>query len=217
MKTRTKKQRRVPVRRRRLNPLLRMVMIFVLSFSMVQNAFADIFNTATARGTYQSATVTSGTSSASVPVALTAPSIELFKSSILNDPNGDGFAQPGETITYHFPVHNTGNVTLTNIVVSDPSVTVIGGPIASLAPGATNSTALTATYTITAADMTAGQVSNSAAVTAATPGAEPGSAAKRQAVEQGRPDDIAAVAAGGMDGSAAAGLSGADEAVGRAD
>ena len=49
----------------------------------------------------------------------------------------DGYADVGETITYTFTVKNIGNVTLYNVIVTDPKVTVSGGPLASLAVGAT--------------------------------------------------------------------------------
>ncbi len=52
-------------------------------------------------------------------------------------------ADVGDKITYAFTVTNTGNVTLTNVTVTDPKVTVVGGPIASLAPGASNNTTFT--------------------------------------------------------------------------
>jgi hypothetical protein len=59
-------------------------------------------------------------------------------------------------------VTNTGNTTLTNIVVTDPmpGLTLTGNPIASLAVGAFSSV-ITGTYTITQADINAGNVTNS--------------------------------------------------------
>ena len=47
-----------------------------------------------------------------------------------------------------FTVTNTGNVTLTNVTVTDPGVTMLGGPIASLAPGAVDNATFTASYII---------------------------------------------------------------------
>ena len=44
---------------------------------------------------------------------------------------------------------NTGNVTLLNIGVTDPLVTVSGRSLASLAPGASDLTTFTATYALT--------------------------------------------------------------------
>ena len=41
----------------------------------------------------------------------------------------------GDTITYEFIVTNTGDVTLTNLVVTDPKVAVTGGQIPILLPG----------------------------------------------------------------------------------
>ncbi len=79
-------------------------------------------------------------------------------------------ADVGDKITYAFTVTNTGNVTLTNVTVTDPKVTVVGGPIASLAPGASNNTTFTATYTLTQADINTGSVYNLATVTGTKPG-----------------------------------------------
>ncbi|MFM9825943.1 gliding motility-associated C-terminal domain-containing protein, partial [Flavobacterium sp.] len=58
-------------------------------------------------------------------------------------------------------VTNTGNVPLTNVTVTDPLVTVLGGPI-TLAVGAVNNNTFTATYTITQADINTGSVTNQA-------------------------------------------------------
>ncbi|MFV8226837.1 beta strand repeat-containing protein, partial [Christiangramia aquimixticola] len=87
------------------------------------------------------------------------PLMTLVKDGTFNDTNKDGNADAGETISYTFTVTNTGNVTLTNIQVTDPKVTVSGGPI-SLAPGASDDKTFTATYTITQADVDAGEVVN---------------------------------------------------------
>jgi hypothetical protein len=73
----------------------------------------------------------------------------------------------GDVITYIFTVTNTGNATLTNVVVTDSMVAITGSPIASLAPG-TKAIAI-ATYTISQADIDAGSVTNSATVTAKDP------------------------------------------------
>lgn len=75
----------------------------------------------------------------------------------LIDANGNGIADPGEVIEYTFTVDNTGNVTLTDITITDPNLNVSGGPIASLAPGDTDSSTLTATYTLTQADIDSGE------------------------------------------------------------
>ena len=57
--------------------------------------------------------------------------------------DGDCTAAVGDVITYAFSVSNTGNVTLSNVIVEDPLVTMLGGPIASLAPGAIDTSSYT--------------------------------------------------------------------------
>ncbi len=98
------------------------------------------------------------------------PKITLVKTGVFSDTNNDGYAQVGEKINYSFSVANTGNVTLTNLVITDPLIGLVltGNPIASLAPGATNNS-VTGVYTITQADIDAGKVINSALVTAKDP------------------------------------------------
>ena len=75
----------------------------------------------------------------------------------------------GSTVTYTITVRNTGNVTLRNINVSDSLVSFSGntGTIASLAPGATAT--LTYGYTVTAANVAAGAVVNTATATGRSP------------------------------------------------
>ncbi|PKP39801.1 MAG: hypothetical protein CVT96_11560, partial [Bacteroidetes bacterium HGW-Bacteroidetes-13] len=97
------------------------------------------------------------------------PSIGLIKTATFNDEDSDGFAQVGETISYVFTVKNTGTVTLTNISVQDPLATVEGGPLASLAPGESDFTTFTATYSVTQADINAGFFVNQASVSGFDP------------------------------------------------
>jgi uncharacterized repeat protein (TIGR01451 family) len=86
------------------------------------------------------------------------PDLELEKSADTAGP-----AALGQTITYTFTATNTGNVTLTNVTITDdlPGLVWVTGPnLGTLAPGATATG--TATYVVTAADIAAGQVANSA-------------------------------------------------------
>jgi gliding motility-associated-like protein/uncharacterized repeat protein (TIGR01451 family) len=90
--------------------------------------------------------------------------ISLEKVGVFDDNNGNGSAQVGETITYAFTVYNTGSVTLYNITIEDPLVSVQGGPIASLAPGESDNTTFTAVYVVTQENLDAGLVINQATV-----------------------------------------------------
>jgi gliding motility-associated-like protein/uncharacterized repeat protein (TIGR01451 family) len=89
------------------------------------------------------------------------PSIALIKVGTFIDGNGNDCADPGESIEYAFTVVNTGNVTLTNVIVTDPLVTVSGGPIV-LAPSQSDATSFTAIYIITQDDIDNGEVVNQA-------------------------------------------------------
>jgi LPXTG-site transpeptidase (sortase) family protein len=101
------------------------------------------------------------------------PGIELVKTGTINDdvvaPAGQ--VDEGDTITYSFTVTNTGNVSLYNITLADTvgGVTISGGPIASLAPGASNSTTFTGTYTLTLTDINSGSFTNTATVSGTDP------------------------------------------------
>lgn len=98
------------------------------------------------------------------------PGISVIKSALAApDTNGDGlFGGEGDVITYGFLVRNTGNIPLTGITVSDPLGTVMGGPI-DLDPGLADNTTFQLEYTVTAADIAAGFVENTATVTGSVP------------------------------------------------
>ncbi|SFU01477.1 conserved repeat domain-containing protein/gliding motility-associated C-terminal domain-containing protein, partial [Algoriphagus locisalis] len=101
------------------------------------------------------------------------PMIELLKDGAFVDGNNDGFAQVGETVVYTFTVRNTGNVTLTNVTIEDDKVAVVGGPIATFAPGAEDNSTFTATYVLTQSDIDNGLVSNLAIARGEAPGGDP--------------------------------------------
>ncbi len=124
-------------------------------------------NTATVSGAPPTGPPVTNTGSANTPIT-SAPAIAVVKIGTLND-GGDGRADAGDTISYTFTVTNTGNVTLTNVIVTDPLVTVTGGPLASLDPGVADTATFVATYTLTLADINAGKVQNQATATGKPP------------------------------------------------
>ncbi|MCG9792645.1 Ig-like domain-containing protein [Flavobacterium algicola] len=99
--------------------------------------------------------------------------ISITKDGMYQDTNADGVTNIGDLITYTFVVKNTGNVTLTNVTVTDDNATVIGGPIATLAVGAVDNTTFTATHTLTQDDINKGIVYNLATVTGTDPKGNP--------------------------------------------
>jgi uncharacterized repeat protein (TIGR01451 family) len=150
---------------------------FTASYALTQADLdaARVVNQATATGTYTTpggpGTVsdlsgTTLTDDTPTEVVLDpSPEIRLVKTvgtASLPDP-----AQVGDELSYAFTVTNTGNVTLADVTISDslPGIVISGGPIPSLAPGASDSSTFTARYALTQADLDAGLVVNSALVT----------------------------------------------------
>ena len=76
---------------------------------------------------------------------------------------------PGDVVTYSFAITNTGNITLTNVTLTDllPDLVLDGAAIATLAPGATDDTTYSASYALTQTDIDAGLVENQATATGA--------------------------------------------------
>ena len=95
-----------------------------------------------------------------------SPAMVLTKTGVLNDDDSIPGLSVGDTISYSFAVENVGNVTLTDISVGDLGATLTGGPIASLAPGASNSS-IGGSYTVTQSDIDAGSYSNTALASSA--------------------------------------------------
>ncbi len=145
----------------------------------------DIDNTATANAVISTdpPEVITVEDSVAVPLVI-EPGLELIKSGTFNDENGDGFAAPGETISYSFTVSNTGNITLSDVSISDPKVSPItpdsgdgdgDGDIDTLPVG--TSASFSGSYTITADDIENGFVINEALASSTLPdgGSETGS------------------------------------------
>ncbi|MGO1735845.1 MAG: DUF7507 domain-containing protein, partial [Leucobacter sp.] len=103
-----------------------------------------------------------------------APAIELVKTGGLED---DATVAPGDLIEYEFTATNTGNVTLTEVTIADELeglseiVYTWPGEAGVLAPG--EQVTATANYTLTQADIDAGNVHNSATTTGNPPTGDP--------------------------------------------
>ncbi|HEY3338144.1 MAG TPA: GEVED domain-containing protein [Propionicimonas sp.] len=120
-----------------------------------------VLNTATVAGTTPTGATVGATDSTDSPIA-SGPSITLDKTA--GAPSGN---VSGATIAYSFLVTNDGNLTLTGIGVTDPTVGAVSCPVTTLAPAA--STTCTATYTLTQTDVDAGSVVNTATASGTTP------------------------------------------------
>jgi len=132
------------------------------------DAGTAITNTATAQATPASGSLTPPT--ADETVTLIAPDPEAVFTKVASPDTG---LVEGDIVSYSYTVENTGNVTLSNVSVSDVhegtgSLSAISpASVASLAPGA--SQVFTATYEITNADFVAGGTIDNTASLAATP------------------------------------------------
>lgn len=97
-----------------------------------------------------------------------APALQLVKTGELAGEN-----KVGETVKYTFTVTNTGNVTLSDVAITDPLVGLSAltyewpGTAGVLAPG--ESATATATYALTQADVDAGRVDNKASAAGVPP------------------------------------------------
>jgi gliding motility-associated-like protein/uncharacterized repeat protein (TIGR01451 family) len=119
--------------------------------------------TATAMGINNVPAVANDT--ATITPEKASASILLEKTGLFKDVNNNGRADAGDQINYTFTITNTGNVNLTNVIVTDPKVTVIGTPIALLGAGKSDGNTFTAVYTLTQSDIDAGTFTNTATAT----------------------------------------------------
>ncbi|GGZ45133.1 hypothetical protein GCM10010387_44520 [Streptomyces inusitatus] len=126
-------------------------------------ATGTITDTASVTGTVNGNTV-NGTSNQVV--------IPLRALTVVKSADRDQFTAAGQTISYAFRVTNTGQVPLTdlNVIDNGPGSPAVSCPSAPLPPG--SSVNCTATYTTTAADVTAGSVTDTAQATGTAPDGE---------------------------------------------
>lgn len=95
--------------------------------------------------------------------------MSIVKRAVLDDRDGDGVADLGETITYTFAVMNTGNTRIDNVTIDDSRVTGITPAQVDIEPGL-SATFTADPYVVTEADLLAGQVRNTATATGNVPG-----------------------------------------------
>ncbi|WP_339829999.1 hypothetical protein, partial [uncultured Arenimonas sp.] len=98
-------------------------------------------------------------------VVLQVQALTLVKDAAVldTDVNGDGFVNAGDTLEYTITATNTGNVDLTDVVVSDGQLTPGSTTCATVPAGGT--CILTGTHVVTPAEAQAGEVVNTASAT----------------------------------------------------
>lgn len=93
------------------------------------------------------------------------------------DVNGNGYNDVGDQINWEFQLTNTGNTNLTGLAIDDDKLTAAGIGVTcvpdALAPSESVVCKADKPYTITAADLAAGQVVNTATGTGTPPGKPP--------------------------------------------
>lgn len=115
-----------------------------------------------------SAIITSAASTTSTPLQrISSVSFDKVAGSIV-DANATNKVDVGDTIQYSFTTTNTGNTTLTSIVVTDSKVGAVTCSPPTLAPSAT--LVCTKVYSLTQPDLDSGAVNNSATVSATPQG-----------------------------------------------
>lgn len=139
----------------------------------------EIHNVATATGEVPPGTPGDPEDPVSPPDEVTIPLVPLVaglglvKTAHLNDTNGNGWADAGETIDYSFVLTSTGTAELTDVFVDDPMLAAAGisieCPQTTLAPGESMTCHSAMGYTVTKQDVANGKVHNVATGHASVP------------------------------------------------
>ena len=102
------------------------------------------------------------------PTVAPAPAVSIAKTGTVSPASDQGAAQVGDTIAYSYAVTNIGNVDLASIAVNDPTIGAVTCPAPAapgLAPGASETCTANAVYTVTQANVDAGNVIDTATAT----------------------------------------------------
>ncbi|MCL4201927.1 MAG: hypothetical protein KJ000_05490, partial [Pirellulaceae bacterium] len=183
--------------------------VFTASYTLTQADIdaGQVDNAASVTATDPNGGEATAEAEASVEL-LQVAELELSKSGEFQDADANSRPDAEETITYTFEVTNTGNVTLTNLSLSDSllaegDLEYVSGDSdedGDLDVGET--WVFTASYTLTQADIDAGQVDNAASVTATDPNGGEATAEAEASVELLQVADIAIEKQVSVDGGA---------------
>lgn len=143
----------------RLKPPAMLLLVLVLSTAQAQFSRAEIVNDAVAVATYDGTPVISNSVSKTINVVPRNGAYQMRAVAVLDDRDGDGLGDVGETIKYTYTFRNTGNLTLTNLTLVEGFAGILAvacGPdgdtdIDSLAP--LENAVCTASYVITQSDL----------------------------------------------------------------
>ncbi|MDW8478658.1 MAG: hypothetical protein RML12_00665 [Xanthomonadales bacterium] len=127
----------------------------------------SVTNTANASGTAPGGATVNAPPASATAVANQNPALGLAKTIT----SGSPYSAAGNVISYQLVATNTGNVTLTNVSITDPLLGTLSctpAQPATLAPGQTLT--CTGSYTVTQANVDAGSVTNTANASGTAPG-----------------------------------------------
>lgn len=120
-----------------------------------------VANSATARGNVPNGPeTTSPPDDFEIPTPEAAPDLEIEKTASLQDANGNGTADAGESVVYSFQVTNTGNVTLTDVSVVDERISGLVPESVDVLPPGVTAAFVAEPYVVTAEDVAAGELVN---------------------------------------------------------
>ncbi len=152
-------------------PCLTVFVALLLSVVQLPNALAAITGTVVATGTYNGAAINSPPVTVNVDVQDPAPVLSVDSRAV-----SATYVQAGDVVTFEIDVTNSGNVTLSGIMVSDSVADTLvcpggGATIATLAPA--QRVTCTATVVVVAADVAAGSITNKAEASGTDPAGNP--------------------------------------------